>query len=103
MQIPLYDRQGDRPKAVSLAEAAMGQSAALDPPEVDELQAMIGSLYMTSDPPQADKALAIYKEILNRHPGDRAALNNLACLLAEMCTPANPQEALGYVQQAYDQ
>jgi tetratricopeptide (TPR) repeat protein len=100
--IPLYDRKGDRPTAIALAESAMGSFSSFSPAEQDELLSLSGSLYLTSDPPAVDKAIPLYQQILARHPDNAVALNNLACLLAEMKTPAQPTEALKYIQKAFD-
>jgi len=101
--IPIYDFKGDHATALATAESAMESLAGLEPNEQDELLGYAGALYLGANPPLADQAIATYKQLLDRHPDDITAMNNLACLYAEMVNPPQPAEALKYSQRAYDQ
>jgi tetratricopeptide (TPR) repeat protein len=102
VSIPLYNRKGDQASAIANAESAMASFSSLTPQEQDELLTLTGSLYLAANPPMVDKAIPIYKQMLDRHPDDFVSLNNIACLLAEMANPRQPEEGLKYSQRAYD-
>ncbi len=100
--IPLYDRKGDRPSAVKMAESGMTSFDTMSPAEQDQLLGLTATLYVTSNPPMVDKGITAYRKILERHPDDMAAMNNLACILAEMANPPQMDEALALAQKAFD-
>jgi tetratricopeptide (TPR) repeat protein len=65
-----------------------------------------GSLYLQTGPnrpkPDAQKAYQCYMKLLELLPDDLTALNNIACLLAEVMDPPQLREALKYSQRAYE-
>jgi tetratricopeptide (TPR) repeat protein len=59
-------------------------------------------MYMASQPPDYEKAIAMTKLVLKARPDNIEALNNLACMLVDSVRPPRPAEALTYSQHAYN-
>jgi tetratricopeptide (TPR) repeat protein len=100
--IPLVGRT-DIPGAVKLAEAALLQMNDLQPRDQDELLSLAATLYLSANPPVVDKAMDIYKQMLQRHPNDYLSMNNMACLLVDYANPPRLSDALEYANKAFDQ
>ncbi len=100
--VPMYAQKGDQDGAIAVAESAMKNMNSLTDSQQEQLLQFAGSLYCSTTPPQVDKAVGIYQQILQRHPTDVLSMNNLACLLADTAKPSQPQKALEYSQKAYD-
>jgi tetratricopeptide (TPR) repeat protein len=96
----LYERKGDHATALKIAESVMAAMDTLSYSEQDELLDEAGSLYLSVNPPLADKAAAVYRQVLQRHPDDVFAMNNLACVLADDLH--QPQQALPFSTEAYN-
>jgi tetratricopeptide (TPR) repeat protein len=99
--IPLLQRQGDRAGALKMAEAALQSADSLLPIEQDQLCGMTAALYLSTNPPLIPKAVAMYEQILQRHPDDFISMNNLACIFTDS-TPPRPEEALKYANRAFE-
>jgi tetratricopeptide (TPR) repeat protein len=64
---------------------------------------LAGVIYSTAQPtPRADKAYAVYNQILTINKDDVTALNNLASLCADDFTPPRVEEGLRDVRHAID-
>lgn len=98
----LYRKDGDWRNAVALIEQAIAASEKASQDDQMGILQEAGIIYLAAQPVQAEKAIAIYAKVLQRHPDDMMALNNLACLYVDNLKPANPQRALEYSQRAYD-
>ncbi|HEX8521136.1 MAG TPA: tetratricopeptide repeat protein [Tepidisphaeraceae bacterium] len=62
-----------------------------------------GALYLQTRPkPETQKAYDCYLKLLDSAPNDLTALNNMACLLAEVMSPPRPDEALKYSKHAFE-
>jgi tetratricopeptide (TPR) repeat protein len=59
-----------------------------------------GTIYMMNS--EYDRARGAYEDILKLKPDDMAAMNNVACMLAEYGSSADPKKALEYSTRAYD-
>jgi len=71
--------------------------------EYENALRLAGVIYLGAKPePEVGKAVSVYQKLLEVAPEDRAALNNLACVLAEAVSPPQPAQALVYSQRAYD-
>ena len=95
-----YSQAGDRDKALATIEGVMPSLATLAPADRLSVTRLAAVLYMTANPPQPDRAVALFQDVLKQSPDDVDALNNLACLLAEQVHPPRPQEALAYSTRA---
>jgi tetratricopeptide (TPR) repeat protein len=100
--INLYMSKGDIATATSMAESALASADSLTPEDRYLLYTQASSLYLNLDPPQPDKAGEICKKMLEIHPNDIAALDNMACILSDMTAEPKWAEALSYSQKAYD-
>lgn len=100
--IDLYRHNKQFSEALKLAESAMPAADSLPTSDKLNLMRQTAELYLTVDPPQADKAMDIYQRILQLTPDDPNALNNIACDLCDMVKPPRAKEALVYSQRAYD-
>ncbi len=95
-----FDQGGDKGKALAAVEAALPSIATLPPVDQLYLNRTAGQIYMVATPPQPDRAVAMFQEVLKESPNDLDALNDLACMLAEQVHPPQLAEALKYTQQA---
>ncbi len=97
-----YSLVGDRTRALASVEGALASLDTFRPSDQRRIREMAGTLYMTVEPPEGDRALPLFKSIVDASPDDVDALNNLACVLTEQLNPPRPQEALKYSQHAFD-
>ena len=98
----LYQSEKDWKNAVALIEQATSSMDKLTAEEQTRAMQVAGAIYLSSQPPMAEKALATYTALLQRDPEDLATLNNLACLYIDSLTPSDPAKALEFSQRAYD-
>ncbi|HEV7297852.1 MAG TPA: tetratricopeptide repeat protein [Tepidisphaeraceae bacterium] len=99
----LYLNQKDYANARTTLESAMAQYDGASNPEQIQLLRFAGAFYLSAQPTEPNKAQEAYDKLLQKTPDDMAALNNIACLLAESVTPPQPERALGYSSRAYEQ
>ena len=85
--------QDPRAGAGARGRAAAGRQGQRLPLRRDALPAGLG---------RARSRPTCYKKLLEMAPDDMTALNNLACLLAEVDPAARPEDGLKYSQRAYD-
>jgi tetratricopeptide (TPR) repeat protein len=100
--VNLYLAKGDLANAMSTADAALASVSELTPADQMELYRRASELYLNNNPPMVDKAVAIYQKMLALQPDDVESLNDMACVLSDMTTPTQPQQALAYSQRAFD-
>jgi tetratricopeptide (TPR) repeat protein len=98
----LYIAKGDMAKGMATAEEALAVSDSLPAADQFRLYRQASELYLNAQPPMVDKAVALYQKMLAVHPDDVEALNDMACVYADMVTPSKPEEALTYSQRAFD-
>jgi tetratricopeptide (TPR) repeat protein len=96
----LQQAKGDTAASVKTLEQVLAQADRLPPGDREGAYRFGGTIYLVANQPE--KSRACYLELLKMAPDDMTALNNMACLLAESLTPAQPQEGLTYSQRAYD-
>ena len=96
----LQQTKGDNASAVKTLEQVLARDEQLVPTDRADAYRFGGTLYLIAG--QADKSAHCYNKLLAMAPNDMTALNNLACLLAEVMQPPKPQEGLQYSQRAYD-
>lgn len=99
----IYLNKQDYATARSMVESAMVAFDKATPNEQLMTLRFAGSFYLTVLPADPEKALDAYIKLLDKTPNDLAALNNLAVLLAEGVTPAQPDRALQFSGKAYEQ
>jgi Tfp pilus assembly protein PilF len=97
-----YDRAGDRDKALATVQGAMPSIDTFAAEDRLDVTRLAATLYMTATPPQSERALPLFQEVLRGAPNDVSTLNNVACILAEQVSPPRPQEALTYSGRAFD-
>jgi tetratricopeptide (TPR) repeat protein len=102
MLVALYRSDKNDAAAIQSLEMLRSDFGKLTTPQQLNALRLEGTIYLTSQPPQPEKAERAYRELLAKDPDDFTALNNLACLLAENVNPPRPQEALEFSQHAYD-
>jgi tetratricopeptide (TPR) repeat protein len=101
--IMLYHQNGQDDLAMAALEPFLAATAQLPPRQRLPRLELAGMIYGTAQPaPVADKAYAIYKQMLAINPDDVEALNNVASLCADDFTPPRVEEGLGYVRHAMD-
>ncbi len=88
--------------ALKLIDSALPMADSLPPDDRRELGRLASSLFLNANPPQTDRAMAMYQKMLQVDPNDVWALNDVASILTDYTVPGNPQEALKYSQRAYD-
>ena len=98
----LYQAQGDMPKAVVMSEQVLASLDKLTPADQTRALQVAGMIYLQSRPAIADKAIKVYRKLLDKTPDDLATLNNLACLYVDNVKPSEPATALEFSQKAYD-
>jgi tetratricopeptide (TPR) repeat protein len=98
----LYQSAGNEEKAIETIEQVLAQLDKLSAGDQVNALRFAGTLYLTSRPPMVEKSEQAYMKLLERQSEDLAALNNLACLLAESANPPRPAQALTFSQKAYD-
>jgi tetratricopeptide (TPR) repeat protein len=96
----LQQTKGDNAAAVKTVEQVLAREEQLPGPDKENLYRFAGTLYLIVNQP--DKSFNCYKKLLALAPDDMTALNNTACLLAEVIQPPRPQEGLEYSKHAYD-
>jgi hypothetical protein len=98
----IYLKKQDYVAAKASMDATMADLDKASP--ADQLNALrfAGSFYLNVFPAEPNKSRDAYLKVLDRTPNDIAALNNMACLLAEGVTPKEPVQALKYSSVAYD-
>ena len=98
----LYQSEGDWKNAVGMVDQAVASIDKLSKEEQLRALQVAGGIYLSAQPPLADKAIAVYGQLLQREPEDLATLNNMACLYVDTISPPQPVKALEYSQRAYD-
>ncbi|HEV2293258.1 MAG TPA: tetratricopeptide repeat protein [Tepidisphaeraceae bacterium] len=98
----LYFQKQDHDRAAEMIERVLVEGDKLSPQERARALGLAGTIYLSDQPAQAEKAHQVYLKLLDIAPNDWAALNNMASLLTDTVTPPRPQEALKYSQRAYD-
>ena len=98
----LYQSEGDWKNAVGMDDQAVASLDKLSKDEQLRALQVAGGIYLSAQPPLADKAIAVYGQLLQREPEDLATLNNMACLYVDTISPPQPVKALEYSQRAYD-
>jgi tetratricopeptide (TPR) repeat protein len=96
----LQQTKGDNASAVKTLEQVLARAEQLVPVDRENAYRFGGTLYLIAGQP--DKSAQCYNQLLEMAPNDMTALNNLACLLAEVMQPPKPQDGLQYSQRAYD-
>jgi tetratricopeptide (TPR) repeat protein len=96
----LQQNKGDTQTAIKTLEGVLAREGDLTREDKLNAYRFGGTLYLMVA--NAQKSSDCYKKLLDLAPEDMTALNNLACLLAEVVQPPNPQEGLKYSQRAYD-
>ncbi len=99
----LYHLIPDDANATRMIERVLADLETLQPGNRIATLRLAGEIYLRAKPQsQPEKAIKVYQQLLQSVPDDYAALNNLACVLAEGVTPPRLAEALVYSQRAYD-
>lgn len=96
----LYEAKGDRESATKNLEEVLARADQLQPADREGAYRFGGTLYLMANKPE--ESHKCYVKLLDMAPDDMTALNNMACLLAEVMVPPRPQEGLKYSQHAYD-
>jgi tetratricopeptide (TPR) repeat protein len=96
----LYFSKRDFAKAESTIEAVLAAPQILSDPEKDSAYNVAGSLYMLTG--EYAKAEPIYQKLLAMKKDDVIALNNLACLWADLMAKPDPARALTYSDRAME-
>ena len=97
-----YKRGRDTSGALAAIEQVLPVVGQLAPDHQRSAKQMAGDLYMTAVPPHPDRAKAIFTELLRQTPDDLTDLNNMACILDDLTTPPQPDQALVYSSHAFD-
>ncbi|HUB26937.1 MAG TPA: tetratricopeptide repeat protein [Tepidisphaeraceae bacterium] len=100
--IMLYHQNHQDNLAIQMMEPMLDPSLPLPPAERLSRLETAGLIYSSSDPPHAEKAYAVYKQLLAISPNDLTALNNLACLCADDFHPPRIEEGLTAIRKAID-
>ena len=98
----LYQTGHDWRNAVAMADQALADIDKLSKDQQTRALQIAGAVYLSAEPPLAQKGVDAYLKVLERQPDDLATLNNLACLYLENVTPPDPAKALECSQRAYD-
>jgi tetratricopeptide (TPR) repeat protein len=96
----LQQTKGDTQGAIATLESVLAREQDLDRNDKLNAYRFGGTLYLMVS--NAPKSVECYKKLLEIAPEDMTALNNLACLLAEVVQPPDPKGGLVYSQRAYD-
>ncbi|HMO24890.1 MAG TPA: tetratricopeptide repeat protein, partial [Tepidisphaeraceae bacterium] len=98
---PLFDMQGQRDRALQLADELLADRAALRRVQLEAALRTAAQTYHSAR--EYAKAYQAYKDLLELRPDDFGALNNLAYLLVTDGAPGGgPTEALTYITRAQD-
>jgi tetratricopeptide (TPR) repeat protein len=100
MTARLQQTKGDTAAAVRSLEAVLAQEDSLSVEDKINAYRFGGTLYLVVA--DAKKSKDCYMKLLELAPEDMTALNNLACLLAEVVQPPDPKAGLQYSQRAFD-
>ncbi|MGA2229991.1 MAG: tetratricopeptide repeat protein [Tepidisphaeraceae bacterium] len=101
--VMLYHENGQDDLAIAAVEPLLGAANQLPPAQRVPVLELAGMIYATAQPtPQADKAYAVYNQILAINKDNVTALNNLASLCADDFTPPRVEEGLRDVRHAID-
>ena len=96
----LLQTKGDTQGSIRVLESVLAREQDLERDDRINAYRFGGTLYLlVSD---ANKSAECYKKLLELVPEDMTALNNLACLLAEIMQPPDPKQGLIYSQRAFD-
>lgn len=96
----LHQARGDISQSILLLNQVLEDYDNLSSNEQDTALRLAGLVYLNSSSPDGlEKAHDAYIKLLKKYPNDLAALNNMACLLADRMN--RPQQALVYSEQAY--
>ncbi len=98
----LYQSERDWHNAVKMVDQALSQIDQLSQEDQHRALQVAGAVYLSAQPPLAEKAIDVYNKLLERDPEDLLTLNNLACLYIDNVSPSQPAKALEYSQRAYD-
>lgn len=101
MMAYLMQKDNDINGAVTWAERVLNQPNT-PVEQVDIARRLLGTLYLRQSPPSVGKAVAIYRDLLQKTPNDLISLNNLACTMILPDSGYSPGEALQYSQKAFD-
>jgi tetratricopeptide (TPR) repeat protein len=96
----LQQAKGDNEAAVKTLEQVLAREDQLLPQDRESALRFGGTLYLLVN--AADKSSKCYEKLLALAPDDMTALNNMACLLAEVMQPPRPQDGLAYSERAYN-
>lgn len=95
-------QKGDYPGAIKWVDRALADYNKLTPEQRAIALRTAGDLYLAERPQEIQKAVDVYRQLLQLTPDDLVALNNLACILADPGPASNPQDAKQYSTRAYD-
>ncbi|HYE18466.1 MAG TPA: tetratricopeptide repeat protein, partial [Tepidisphaeraceae bacterium] len=90
----------DAKGAVATVEDVAGRLNEMAPKDKLTAMTVSGTVYMLAG--EHEKAQRMYEALLKQRPDDIAALNNMACLLAEHTKPVDLTKALEYATRAND-
>ena len=96
----LQQAKGDNEAAVKTLEQVLAREEQLLPQDRESALRFAGTLYLLVNAPE--KSSKCYEKLLVLAPDDMTALNNMACLLAEVMQPPRPQDGLQYSERAYN-
>jgi tetratricopeptide (TPR) repeat protein len=96
----LLQIQPDIPAAIGWVEKVL-QDPKSTPEELVAAQRLAGELYLRLDPPDASKAVSVYKTLLEKQGDDPAMLNNLACTMILPNSGFTAKDALPYAEKAH--
>jgi tetratricopeptide (TPR) repeat protein len=94
----LYLHKDDVNTAVAVMENVLGHPGRLKPEELSVALDVAARVYVVAQ--EFDKASNIYLQIIQQHPDDMNANNNLASILSEQLTPPDLDQARTYAEKA---
>jgi tetratricopeptide (TPR) repeat protein len=100
--ISLYITKKDYPNAIKLADAALPTANGLTPEARMQLFRDASVLYLTANPPMADRAMDVFQRMLAINPDDVDALNSMACVASDYSAHPDLAQALTWSQHAFD-
>jgi tetratricopeptide (TPR) repeat protein len=100
LAVQLYMDETNIPDGLKLLESAMPSIDSLAVADRLHMLRLAAALYFRCTPPQVDKCIDTYKQILAIDPNDVNAMNDLACVMSDLQN--NPKGALAWSQKAFD-
>jgi tetratricopeptide (TPR) repeat protein len=94
----LYLRKDDVQTAAAVIENVLYHKDKLTAQELDVAQEVAGRIYVTAQ--EYDKAVGIYEQVIQLHPDDLNANNNLASILSEWISPPDLIRARNFGEKA---